>query len=98
MRKVGTFKVETSFNIPYRGITVVGQLLEGKPTTGKFLSVTVAGDNKLFQIIGTEHGNPVENDIIRFGLVLKIDDDNLRNYIAVNKLVEQVAEIFEEDK
>ena len=95
MKRVGTFKIETSFNITDRGIVVLGQIIEGIPKVGSYISIDISGKEETIKIIGTQNGNPDENGIVKFGLLLKIDNPLRINHIAENKLKEQVAPFFE---
>jgi hypothetical protein len=95
--KVGAFKIETSFNVSNRGIVAVGQLIEGIPKVGSYISINFSGKNRIMKIMGIERGNPDEKGITKFGLLLQIDDKDLKNEIAENKLIDQVANIFQED-
>jgi hypothetical protein len=95
--KIGSFKIETSFNVSNRGIVAVGQIIEGLPKLGRYISVDISGRKEVLKITGIERGNPDENGIIKFGLLLQIDDPLLIKHIAENKLKEQVSSIFEDN-
>lgn len=97
MTRVGTFKIENSFNVSGRGIVAIGQLIEGMPKVGTYISINISDQDELIKIIGIERGNSDENDIIRFGLLLLIDDPIQAKYIAENKLKEQVSSLFEDN-
>lgn len=97
MKTIGSFKIESSHHITNRGIAVVGQEVEGYPKLGKYLLVDICGKKQPYRIIGIECGRPNENMIIRYGLLLSIDDPELVRYIASNKISEQVASILENE-
>ena len=96
MTKIGSFKIETSFNITGRGIVVSGQVIEGVPLVGTFLSANISGEEEIIKIIGTEIGNPDANGIMKFGLLLSIEDPLRVKHIGENKIKEQVVSIFKD--
>jgi hypothetical protein len=96
MIKSGIFKIETSFNITGRGIVVVGQLLEGRLLIGSYISVNITGEDEMVKIIGVEWGKPDENDIVKWGALLKIEDPVRIKFIGENKIKEQVSILFKE--
>ena len=97
MKKIGTFKIETSFNVTGRGIVAVGQIIDWTPKFGKYISIDISGKQEILKITGIESGNPDKNGVVRFGLLLSIDDPVRNKYIADNKLSEQISNIFEKD-
>ena len=98
MNAIGTFKIETSFNVTGRGIIAVGQIIEGSSKLGSFISIDISGKQEILKIIGIERGNPDGNNITRYGLLLSIDDSGRIKYIAENKLTEQIVEILDTEQ
>jgi hypothetical protein len=97
MKTIGTFKIESSFNVSGRGIIAVGQIIEGIPKLGNFISKDISGKQEIIKIIGIERGSSNDNNIIRHGLFLYIDNPIRIKYIAENKLTEQIVEILHKD-
>ena len=96
VKTIGAFRIETSFDVSGRGIIVVGQIMDAIPKTGKFISIEISGKKEVFKITGIECGNPDENNIIRYGLLLSINDSVQFKFISDNKLDEQIADILED--
>jgi hypothetical protein len=84
-RKTGTFKIDSIFNVTRRGIIVVGIPIDVIPKLGNSIAININGKEENYKIIGIERGNPNEEHIIKFGLLLHIDDPGKIKYILESR-------------
>ena len=93
----GSFRIKESFNISRHGVVVSGYLLEGQPPAlGDYFIVDIDGKPATVQIRGTERGHFDADGNIPRGLTLRFNDETLEKIAEINRIKEQVVEIFSE--
>lgn len=95
MKKIGVFKIETSFNITQTGIVASGEIIEGKVLTGCFINLKIEEKETLVKIIGITHGKPDSNGRLLWGLLLSFGDKAQEETLKTNRLQEQLVEILQ---
>lgn len=94
MKRIGVYKIETSFNITGRGIIAVCQQIEGIRKIGSQTTLEIDRVKTIAKIVGYDMGKLGEDGIFRCGLLLSFLDDSLTKKVATEKLKEQIIEIF----
>ena len=86
---IATFEVETSFNISGRGIVALGKFVEGMAKLGAKTNVVVNDKLTPVTITGIDWGKPDNEGIIKFGLLLRFDDDECKKIVEQHRLQKQ---------
>jgi hypothetical protein len=94
MKRIGIYKIETSFDITGIGIVAIAQQIEGWAKPGSHTHLDIDGVKVPVKIIGVEWGKPGEDDIVRYGLAFSFPDEPLKEKVAKEKLKEQTIEIY----
>ena len=94
MDRIGSFKVETSFNVTGRGIIAVCQQIDGTVKLGSHTILNFDGRVLQAKITGVDWGKLGDDGIIRWGLVLSFANESIKKRIEKQRLTEQTIEIF----
>ena len=92
--KTGSFRIEESFNISSMGIVIVGHSSDTQIRLGLFVNLDINNIKRPYKIKGIQVGNNPEDDFVKFGLLLDIEDQTIINYLAENKIKGQTVDIF----
>lgn len=88
-KQIAMFKVETSFNITGRGIVVVGIVTKGTVRLGACANILINYKPVAVTVSGIEHGNPDDQGIVKFGLLLRFADEECKKLAKDNRLQPQ---------
>ena len=96
MKTVGKFKITGSFKIIGRGLTAMGEIIEGKITVGNFTTFNVGTKEVTLKIARVAMGGNRSTGTFYVGLTFAYKDQNERMELESLKLKEQVIEIKSE--
>jgi len=97
MARIGTFKIESSFNLTGRGLVALGQIVEGIVRTGAYTNFEVGNERVNMQISGVEIADiNREKGESAVGLTFVYRDELQRNEFETIKLKEQLIDILDE--
>jgi len=97
MKIQGKYKIESIFELTGRGIVLAGRLLNGNIEKGNLINVIFQDHSYSFRIRGVEMVNAKNYELINLGLLVNIEDSELKSRLKSSEGIDIPASIVLEE-